>query len=66
MDIHGQVVSYSGQVPAGGGGMAGTLLAAQRAVQIALQTGGEIRTAGQPVNGQTLLMRARLEKTYIG
>jgi hypothetical protein len=66
VDIHGQVVSYSGQVAANGGvGMAGALLAAQRAIQIARQTGGEIRTAGQPVDGQTLLMRARLEKAYV-
>lgn len=65
VDIYGQVVSYSGLVASGGGGLAGPLLAAQRAVQVAQQTGGEIRTAGQSLDGQTLLMRARLASTYV-
>jgi hypothetical protein len=64
VDIHGHVISYSGLVASGGGGLAGPLLAAQRAVQLAQQTGGEIRTAGQVLDGQTLLMRARLANTY--
>lgn len=65
VDIYGQVVSYSGLVTSGGGSMAGPLLAAQRAVQVAQQTGGEIRTAGQALDSQTLLMRARLASTYV-
>lgn len=64
IDIHGHVISFSGLVPSGGGGLAGPLLAAQRTVQVAQQTGGEIRSAGQSLDGQTLLMRARLEKAY--
>ena len=65
VDIHGHVISLTGLVSSGGGGsIAGPLLAAQRAVQVAQQVGGEIRSAGQPVDGQTLLMRARLAKAY--
>lgn len=64
VDVYGRVVSYSGLVAAGGGGVAGPLLAAQRAIQVAQQTGGEIRTAGQALDGQTLLMRARLANAY--
>lgn len=64
VDVYGHVVSYSGLVAAGGGGVAGPLLAAQRAIQVAQQTGGEIRTAGQALDGQTLLMRARLANAY--
>jgi hypothetical protein len=64
VDIYGQVVSYSGLVPAGGGGVAGPLLAAQRAIQVAQQTGGEIRAAGQALDNQTLMMRARLASAY--
>lgn len=66
IDIHGHVTSYSGLVPAGGGGAGGALVAAQRAVQVAQLTGGEIRAAGQVVDGKTLLMRARLASTYLG
>jgi hypothetical protein len=59
------VISLNGMVASGGGGsLAGPLLAAQRAVQVAQQVGGEIRSAGQSLDGQTLLMRARLAKTY--
>jgi hypothetical protein len=64
VDIHGHVSSFTGLVASGGGGRASPLIAAQRAVQVAQQTGGEIRTAGQPLDGQTLLMRARLASTY--
>jgi hypothetical protein len=64
VDIHGHVTSHSGMVASGGGGIAGPLLAAQRAVQVAQQTGGEIRTAGQTLDSQTLLMRARLANAY--
>lgn len=64
VDIHGQVISASGLAISGGGALAGPLLAAQRAVQVAQQTGGEIRTAGQSLDSQTLLMRARLASTY--
>jgi hypothetical protein len=64
VDIHGQVISASGLAMSGGGGLAGPLLAAQRAVQVAQQTGGEIRTAGQSLDSQTLLMRARLANAY--
>lgn len=65
VDIHGHVTSLSGLVTSGGGGsVAGALLAAQRAVQVAQQVGGEIRSAGQPLDRQTLLMRARLANTY--
>jgi hypothetical protein len=66
VDIHGHVQSYSGLLASsGGGGLAGPLLAAQRAVQVAQQVGGEIRTAGQAIDGQTLLMRARLAHSYL-
>lgn len=65
VDIYGHVESFTGLVLPGGGGSAGALLAAQRAVQIAQQTGGEIRTAGQTLDSQTLMMRARLANTYI-
>lgn len=64
IDIHGHVTSYSGLVPAGGGGSGGALVAAQRAVQVAQLTGGEIRAAGQAIDGKTLLMRARLASAY--
>ncbi len=64
IDIHGQVTSYSSLLASGGGGLAGPLLAAHRAIQVAQQTGGEIRTAGQVLDSQTLLMRARLASTY--
>jgi hypothetical protein len=65
IDIHGQVHSYSGLLASsGGGGVAGALLAAQRAVQVAQQVGGEIRTAGQAIDSQTLVMRARLAHSY--
>jgi len=65
VDVNGHVVSYSGLVATGGGGgSAGPLLAAQRAVQVARQVGGEIRAAGQALDSQTLLMRARLASTY--
>jgi len=64
VDVHGQVTSAEGVVAATGSGLAGPLLAAQRAVQAARQLGGEIRSAGQPVDGQTLLMRERLASTY--
>jgi hypothetical protein len=66
VDIHGHVTSYSGLVPSGGGGVGGPLLAAQRAVQVAQSIGGEIRTAGQALDGNTLLMRARLASAYLG
>lgn len=67
VDIHGHVVSLNGMVASGGGGsLAGPLLAAQRAVQVAQQVGGEIRSAGQSLDRQTLLMRARLATTYGG
>lgn len=65
IDVHGHVTSYSGLVPTSeGGGLAGAFLAAQRAVQVAQQVGGEIRAAGQSLDSQTLLMRARLARTY--
>jgi hypothetical protein len=67
VDIHGHVQSYSGLLASssGGGGLAGPLLAAQRTVQVAQQVGGEIRTAGQAIDGQTLIMRARLANSYL-
>lgn len=65
VDIHGQVSSPSGVVGAAGSGLAGPLLAAQRAVQVARQLGGEIRTASGPVDSQTLLMRERLASKYL-
>lgn len=64
VDIHGHVSSYSPLVASGGGGLAGPLVAAQRAVQLARLTGGEIRAAGQALDSQTLLMRAKLANTY--
>lgn len=66
IDIHGHVSSHSMLVPSGGGGLAGPLVAAQRALQLEQQTGGEIRIGGQPLDGPTLLMRARLANAYAG
>jgi hypothetical protein len=66
IDIHGQVQSFSGLVASGGGAsLAGPIQAAQRAIQVARMTGGEIRSAGQSLDSQTLLMRAKLANTYI-
>ncbi len=64
VDIHGHVTSYSAMLASGGGGLAGPLVAAQRAVQVAQLLGGEIRSAGQSLDKQTLLMRAKLANTY--
>lgn len=64
VDIHGHVTSYSAMLASGGGGLAGPLVAAQRAVQVAQLVGGEIRSAGQSLDKQTLLMRAKLASTY--
>ncbi len=64
VDIHGHVTSYSAMLASGGGGLAGPLVAAQRAVQVAQLLGGEIRSAGQSLDKQTLLMRAKLASTY--
>lgn len=64
VDIHGHVTSYSGLVSSDRGGSRGVLLAAQRAVQVAQLTGGEIRAAGLALDGKTLLMRARLANVY--
>jgi hypothetical protein len=64
VDIHGHVTSYSAMLASGGGGLAGPLAAAQRAVQVAQLLGGEIRSAGQSLDKQTLLMRAKLASTY--
>ena len=64
VDIHGHVTSYSAMLASGGGGLAGPLVAAQRAVQVAQLLGGESRSAGQSLDKQTLLMRAKLASTY--
>ncbi len=65
VDVHGHVTSFTGMVAAGGGAsVAGPLLAAQRAVQVAQQVGGEIRAAGQSFDSQTLVMRAKLASAY--
>lgn len=64
VDLHGHVTSFSPLLASGGGGLAGPVQAAQRAVQVARMTGGEIRSAGQSLDGQTLMMRARLANTY--
>lgn len=65
VDVHGHVTSFTGVVaPGGGASVAGPLLAAQRAVQVAQQVGGEIRAAGQSLDSQTLVMRAKLASTY--
>ncbi len=64
VDIHGHVTSYSAMLASGGGGLAGPMVAAQRAVQVAQLLGGEIRSAGQSLDKQTLLMRAKLASTY--
>ena len=65
VDVHGHVTSFTGMVaPGGGASVAGPLLAAQRAVQVAQQVGGEIRAAGQSLDSQTLVMRAKLASTY--
>ncbi|MEI6987648.1 MAG: hypothetical protein WCK65_16155 [Rhodospirillaceae bacterium] len=66
VDAHGHVISHSGMVaPSSDGGVGGPLIAAQRAVQVAQMVGGEIRSAGQALDSQTLLMRARLANTYV-
>jgi hypothetical protein len=65
VDIHGEVSSPIGAVSTAGNGIAGPLLAARRAVQVARQLGGEIRTASGPVDPQTLLMRERLASKYL-
>lgn len=64
VDIHGQVSSSAGVIATAGSGIAGPLLAAQRAVQTARQLGGEIRIAGQALDSQTVLMRERLANAY--
>jgi hypothetical protein len=64
VDIHGHVTSYSAMLASGGGGLAGPMGAAQRAVQVAQLLGGEIRSAGQSLDNQTLLMRAKLASAY--
>lgn len=65
VDVHGHVTSFTGMVaPGGGASVAGPLLAAQRAVQVAQQVGGEIRAAGQSLDSQTLVMRAKLASAY--
>lgn len=64
IDTHGHVISHSGLLKSGGGSIGGPLLAAQRTIQVAQQVGGEIRTAGQPLDSQTLMMRARLANAY--
>jgi hypothetical protein len=65
IDMRGQVHSFSGLLAASGDvGIAGPMLAAQRAVQLAQQVGGEIRTAGQTIDNRSLLMRARLIESY--
>lgn len=63
VDIHGHITSFSGMLAVGGGG-GGPVAAAQRAVQVAQQMGGEVRVAGTPVNNQAFLTRARLESAY--
>lgn len=65
VDIHGKVTSLSGMVVPADSGLSGSMLAAQRALEVARQVGGEIRSAGQALDGQTLLMRARLARTYL-
>lgn len=64
VDIYGHVESFAGPSIPDGGSLTGHLLAAQRTVQMAQLTGGEIRTAGQTLDSQTLLMRARLASAY--
>lgn len=64
VDIHGQVISSSGLVMPATAGGSGPLVAAQRAAQVAQRMGGEIRTAGQLLDAQTLLMRAKLANAY--
>lgn len=64
VDIHGQVISSSGLVMPATAGGSGPLVAAQRAAQVAQRMGGEIRTAGQLLDAQTMLMRAKLANAY--
>jgi len=64
IDVHGQVIAADGLVKQGGGVLAGPLLAAQRTVQVANQTGGEIRAGGRSLDPETLLMQARLANAY--
>ena len=64
VDIHGQVISSAGLVMPATAGGSGPLVAAQRAAQVAQRMGGEIRTAGQLLDAQTMLMRAKLANAY--
>jgi hypothetical protein len=65
VDSHGRVTSFSGSVaPAEGSSIGGPLRAALRATQVAQAVGGEIRVAGQVLDGATLSMRARLAQAY--
>lgn len=65
VDSHGRVISWSGLVPpAEGASTNGLLLAPMRAARVAQAVGGEIRVAGQALDGDTLVMRARLARTY--
>lgn len=65
VDIYGHITSSAGMLIAGSaGGGGGPIAAAQRAVQVAQQTGGEVRVAGAAINNQTLLTRARLASAY--
>ena len=65
VDSHGSVSASSGliRLPTGGGS-GGAWLAAARAAQIAQAVGGEIRVAGQTMDGQTLAMRVKLQTAY--
>lgn len=64
VDSQGGVTSFIGLMPGGTGGGGGPLSATLRAAQIAQSIGGEIRVAGQVIDGATLAMRARLRQLY--
>jgi hypothetical protein len=64
VDNHGGVTSFVGGVAGSTGSGGGQVMASLRAAQIAQAIGGEIRVAGQVLDGATLAMRARLRQVY--
>jgi len=64
VDNHGGVTSFVGGVAGSTGSGGGQVMASLRAAQIAQSIGGEIRVAGQVLDGATLAMRARLRQVY--
>ena len=66
IDAGGGVTAISGLVASVGssGSQDGPLVAARRAAQIAASTGGQVWVAGQPMDRETLGVRAKLQVAY--